>query len=73
MMPALSRVLMRTRKMVGGFLHVLATGFVGGDLLEFRDDFVGIEAEFLIEIALLAGRDQVEQQRLEAVGRPVLD
>ncbi|AAK25441.1 hypothetical protein CC_3479 [Caulobacter vibrioides CB15] len=58
---------------VGLFLHVLPTHVVGHDLPVLLDHLVGIQAKLAIEIQLLVRRDQVEQQGLEAVRRPVLD
>jgi hypothetical protein len=74
MMPAFSSVFTSTRKMLvapscsrdgSRRLHVH-----GGHA---RDDLVRIEAELGIEDAHLVGRDQVEQQRLEAVAAQSLD
>src|SRR5262249_35265784 len=53
--------------------HALAAHIVGHHLLESGEHLIGIEAKFLVHIALLVRRDEIEQQRLEAVRRPILD
>ena len=52
---------------------MLAARFVGRDFLEALHHLVRIEAELLVDRRHLVRRDQVEEQRLEAVRGPVLD
>jgi len=70
--PALSRVLMSTRKMlVWLFRRSRRFSSVGHGAHAFNDLF-RVQAELAIDGPLLAGRAHVEEQALEAVGGPVL-
>ena len=73
MMPALQQRLDQHAEDVGALLQRGAPVVVGEDLLDGVAHPLPVEAELGVDDLLLLGVDQVEQQRLEAVRRPILD